>query len=233
MKYQYLLWDIDGTLLDFLASERNAVKTLFQRFGLGECTDEMVAIYSQINVKYWKALERGEIKKPEMLVARYREFFKTVNINPDLAEDFNACYQVELGETICFMENAKELLEKLKEEKMIQIAVTNGTKVAQNNKMKKSGMDRIFDFIFISEDIGFEKPDVKFFEHVFSKTGITDLSKVLIVGDSLTSDMKGGMNAGIDTCWYNPKHVENTSGLKVDYEIKSLWEILKILEFNS
>ena len=229
MKYQFLLWDIDGTLLDFLASEKNAVKTLFQKFSLGECTDEMVAIYSEINVKYWKALERGEVKKTEMLVDRYREFFRTINIDQSIAEAFNECYQVELGETICFMENGKELLEKLKEKNYVQIAVTNGTKVAQNNKMKKSGMDRIFDFTFISEDMGAEKPDKKFFEQVFETAGITDLSKVLIIGDSLTSDMKGGVGAGIDTCWYNPKHAENTSGLRVTYEIESLWDVLKIL----
>ena len=243
MRYKYLLWDIDGTILDFLAAEKNAIRTLFDKFGLGPCSEEMIATYSGINVRYWKMLERGLIKKQDMLVERFREFFSLVNVDVAMAEEFNENYQIALGDTICFMENAKELLIQLKAAGFIQIAVTNGTARAQSKKLKRSGLDQIFDRVFISEEVGAEKPDVKFFERVFSECGIHRRSQVLIIGDSLTSDMQGGINAGIATCWYHPvrpgkerdrdetshEDQENAPEISVTYEVSSLSEITRIV----
>lgn len=103
--------------------------------------------------------------------------------------------------------------------------MTNGTAIAQKKKLEKSGLNDIVDDIFISEMVGYEKPNAKFFERVISKVGITDLSQALMIGDSLTSDIQGGFNAGIDTCWYNPKGVENDSSLTPTYIIKDLHEL--------
>ena len=128
-KFKYLLWDIDGTVLDFLAAEKAAIQALFPKFGLGECTDEMVERYSEINVKYWQALERNEMTKPEILVGRYREFFETEGIDPSLAEAFNDAYQPALGDTVVFCDDCNEILKKLKGEYVL-VAVTNGTKAA-------------------------------------------------------------------------------------------------------
>lgn len=249
-EYKYLLWDIDGTVMDFLAAERAAIKTLFVKFNLGECTDEMLKRYSAINVRYWKALERGEKTKPQILVERFREFFEGEGINPALAESFNEEYQVTLGDTVVIRDNSDILLSELKG-KYILAAVTNGTKVAQEKKLKTSGFDKVFDYIFISEIVGAEKPNKQFFDVVFesmninvndiSRTNISandfakdslleEKSKFLIIGDSLTSDIRGGINAGIDTCWYNPNGDVNNSEMVPTYIISNLNELKNILQ---
>lgn len=223
-----ILWDIDGTILDFIRAEHAAIKKCFEVFQLGECTDEMIARYSKINKGYWEKLERKEITKPELLVGRFKDFFAGENIITDCAKEFNKEYQVRLGDTICFCDNSYELLKSLKG-RVKQYAVTNGTKIAQDKKLSKSGLIEVFDDIFISEEVGYEKPDVRFFEHVWAKIGAYRPDEVMIVGDSLTSDMKGGNNAGIVCCWYNPKKVPNTKNLKIDYEIENLNEIKALI----
>ena len=223
-----ILWDIDGTLLNFLAAEHVAMKTCFEVFGLGECTDEMIGRYSVINRKYWEKLERGEITKPEVLIGRFREFFDTEGIRTDCAEDFNREYQVRLGDTICFCDNGYELVKKLKGH-VKQYAVTNGTKVAQDKKLTKSGLIDLFDGVFISEEIGVEKPGIGFFESVWKCIGEYEKSEIMLIGDSLTSDIQGGNNAGIVCCWYNPGHMVNNKGVKVDIEIDNLQKLPEIL----
>lgn len=223
-----ILWDIDGTLLDFIKAEYAAIKKCFEVFQLGECTDEMIARYSKINRKYWEGLERKEFTKSEVLVGRFEEFFATENIQTECAPEFNKEYQVRLGDTICFCDNSYELVKGLRS-CVKQYAVTNGTKVAQDKKLKKSGLVDLFDDVFISEDVGYEKPDIAFFQHVWESIGKYEPEEVMIVGDSLTSDMQGGNNAGIVCCWYNPKKLPNTKNLKIDYEIEDLNEILEIL----
>ena len=145
-----------------------------------------------------------------------------------IAEEFNSDYQLTLGDCIVFVENAKEILLSQKGRFTIA-AVTNGTKVAQEKKLRLSGLCDIFDAIFISENIGAEKPNKAFFDHVFENLGITDKSQVLIIGDSLSGDMKGGYLSGIDTCWYNPDHAPNTMDFAVTYEIDSLDQINQIV----
>lgn len=226
-----ILWDVDGTLLDFIKAEYAAMKKCFEVFHLGECTDEMIARYSVINKGYWERLERGELTKPEVLIGRFQEFFATEGIVTDCAEGFNREYQVRLGDTICFCDDSYELLKSLKG-KIKQYAVTNGTKVAQDKKLKRSGLDELFDDIFISEEIGIEKPDVGFFQRVWEKTEQYEPDEVMIVGDSLTSDMQGGNNAGIICCWYNPHKKENDKNLTIDYEIDNLQKVLEIIEEN-
>lgn len=229
-KYSVILWDIDGTILNFLAAEKAAIQHGFQEFNIGECTDEMLADYSQINKKYWEMLERKEATKQEILYGRFYEFFDKYGIDKSIADDFQPWYQLALGDTIVFENGALELLQELKG-KVKQYAVTNGTKVAQTKKLSKSGLDKIFDGVFISEDIGVEKPSEDFFVKVFQKTELTetDKKKILIVGDSLTSDIKGGNNIGIDTCWYNPKGANKPNDIIVNYEIKELSDLKKYL----
>lgn len=224
-----LLWDIDGTLLDFLAAEKAAMKKCFEVCGLGECTDEMIARYSKINKKYWEKLERGEITKPEVLVGRFEKFFASEGIVTDCASEFNKEYQIRLGDTICFCDDGYELVKSLKGQ-VKQYAVTNGTKVAQDRKLTKSGLIELFDHIFISEVLGVEKPGVGFFEKVWEQIGKYQSDEIMIIGDSLTSDMQGGNNTGILCCWYNPKGTVNDKGVRIDYEIDDLWKVLEILE---
>lgn len=224
-----LLWDIDGTLLNFEKAERYAIRKCFEIFGIGECTDEMILNYSKINKSYWERLERGEITKPQVLRGRFEEFFKSENIDFNRIDDFNREYQVRLSDKIFFCDNAYELVMSLKG-KVRQYAVTNGTLLAQSKKLKQSGLDKIFDGVFISDEVGFEKPSIEFFDAVWEKIGKHDKNEVMIVGDSLSSDMKGGNNAGILCCWYNPDGAENNTGVHIDYEIKNLNEILSLTE---
>lgn len=224
-----LLWDIDGTLLNFLAAEKAAMKKCFEVCGIGECTDEMIARYSKINRKYWEMLERGEITKPQVLIGRFEEFFESEGIVTDCATEFNKEYQVRLGDTICFCDNGYELVKSLKG-RVKQYAVTNGTKVAQDKKLAKSGLVELFDAVFISEEIGVEKPGVGFFEKVWDSVGKYKSDEVMIIGDSLTSDIQGGNNAGILCCWYNPKGAVNYTGVRVDYEIDNLQKVKEIID---
>jgi len=223
-----VLWDIDGTLLNFAAAEKVAIRKCFEIHGMGECTDEMLAEYVEINHKYWKMLERGEMSKPEILVGRFAEFFRSQNLDVSKAEAFNADYQVRLGDTVCFEDNGIEVINAL-QGKVHQYAVTNGTRIAQKRKLANSGLDKLLEKAFISDEIGVEKPMIGFFEAVWAEIGDYEKDEVLIVGDSLTSDMQGGVNAGILTCWYNPKGMPNTSGLLLDYEIRNLQEILDLV----
>lgn len=223
-----ILWDVDGTLLDFLKAEHEAIKKCFEIYQLGECTDEMIQRYSVINRRYWERLERKEITKPEVLIGRFQEFFASEGIITDCAEDFNKEYQVRLGDTICFCDDSYELMKELQSQ-VKQYAVTNGTKVAQDRKLSRSGLDQLFDGIFISEEVGMEKPDVRFFDYVLSQIGEYKKDEILIVGDSLTSDIQGGNNAGIVCCWYNPHKMVNTKDLVIDYEIDDLQKLRGIV----
>ena len=226
-----ILWDIDGTLLSFKLAERAAIRACFAEFGLGELTDDMLTRYSAINASYWKRLELGELTKPQVLRGRFEEFFAAYGRNTDCVDDFNARYQVRLGETVVFNDNGKELVQRLRG-RVKQFAVTNGTLVAQQGKLKNSGLDQLLDDVFISDVVGVEKPGIGFFGAVFAAIGDYDKDEVLIVGDSLTSDMQGGNNAGILCGWYNPTGEPVPEGLRIDYDIRDLNAVEMILELE-
>lgn len=223
-----ILWDVDGTLLDFLAAEKAAIRACFARFGLGECSDAQIAQYSATNQRYWRRLENGEITKAQVLVGRFEEFFAREGIDPALAASFNEEYQLRLGDTVCFMDRSYELIARLRG-RVRQYAVTNGTRVAQERKLERSGLGKLFDGVFISELVGAEKPSPAFFNYVLEQIAPVDKSEVLIVGDSLTSDMRGGLQAGIPCCWYNPKGLPLPEGMELDYIIHDLNQVEDIL----
>lgn len=227
--FKVILWDVDATLLNFEKAEEAGIRGCFEKYNLGECTDEMLENYKGINRGYWQAMERGEIEKPVLLVKRFEDFLNAYGLDSSVAAGFNELYQILLGETVVFYENALETVQALKG-KVLQFAVTNGTKVAQDGKLRNSGLDKEFDRVFISEVVGVEKPNKGFFDAVFAEIGEYAKDEVLIVGDSLTSDIQGGVNAGIKTCWFNPKGAENTSALKPDYEIRDIGEVLEIVK---
>jgi len=227
-----ILWDVDGTLLDFAAAERAAILTCFERFGLGECTDEMLARYSAINQSYWRRLERGELTKEQVLTGRFREFLDKEGIpRPDIGA-LNGAYQLLLGDTIRFQDDAYELVRRLRG-RVKQYAATNGTRTAQRKKLKNSGLEELLDGVFISEEVGAEKPSPAYFQAVFDRIGPCRRDEVLIVGDSLTSDMQGGDNAGILCCWYNPKGLPRPEAPRIDFDIRRLDEVEGLLDLIS
>lgn len=224
-----ILWDVDGTLLDFIAAEKAAIKTLFGEFNLGQCSDEMIKRYSEINKTYWQRLERGEITKQEVLVGRFKEFFKSEGIDISVVEEFNSLYQLRLGDTIVYHDDSLEIIKSL-QGRVRQYVVSNGTVKAQSKKLRLSGLGELVDGIFLSEHIGVEKPNIEFFDKVLEEIKPAARSSILIVGDSLTSDIQGGNNAGIVTCWYNPLGDKAPDKYRIDYEISDLHQIYEIIE---
>ena len=223
-----ILWDVDGTLLNFVEAEKAAIQTCFRVFGLGVCTDEMAARYSRLNVLYWERLERGEMTKAQILTGRFVEFFRREGVDCSRIEEFNADYQLRLGDTICFNDDSLAVVKSLCG-RVRQYAVTNGTITAQTKKLERSGLGAVFDGVFISDHVGAEKPSPLFFQKVFDAIAPVDRRRTMIVGDSLTSDILGGAAAGIVTCWYNPSGKKNDMGVRVDREIRDLHEVEAML----
>lgn len=226
-RYEILLWDVDQTLLDFEKSQEYALKSSFEKFGM-KVNDKILSRYSEINEGYWKRLEKGEVTKAELLTGRFAMLFKELGITHVMAENFEPTYQEALGSVFYFRDDADLLCRKLKG-RVRQYAVTNGVSKTQRNKLRLSGLDQILDDIFVSEEMGCPKPQTEYFEACFHKIPDFKREKAIIVGDSLSSDMQGGNNAGIACCWYNPDKKVNTSGLKIDYEIINLWEVEGLL----
>ncbi|MCM1136300.1 MAG: YjjG family noncanonical pyrimidine nucleotidase [Clostridium sp.] len=225
--FDIILWDVDQTLLDFDRSQTYALNKSFQKFNR-EITDETVKRYAAINDAWWKRHELGEVTKKELLPGRFRTLFSELGITDIPVEEFAAFYQVALGSVFFFKDNSNELCGRLRG-KVRQYAVTNGVSATQRNKLRLSGLDKIMDDIFISEEMGSPKPSIQYFEECFRRIPDFQKERAVIVGDSLSSDMRGGNNAGIACCWYNPEKKANTAGLRIDYEIRNLWEIEEIL----
>ncbi len=229
MKYKHLLFDADDTLLDFQASEQTALKTLFERIDL-TFTQTLVNKYHEINHGLWAAFERGELTKDEILQTRFRKLFTEIGFEvdrPSLEEE----YQELLASGHMLIPGATELLDHLKDRYDLYI-VSNGVASTQYNRLHASGLFPYFKNIFISEETGYQKPQVEFFEYVFERIPQFDASRALIIGDSLSSDIQGGINAKIDTCWYNPKKLPNTKGLTITQEIASLDQLYQVLFDN-
>lgn len=226
--FDLLLWDVDGTLLDFKAAEAAAIRALFAQFGMGECPDDMLERYSALNQKYWKRLELGELTRSQVLVGRFSEFFAREGLDGPGPERFNEAYQQCLGDTVVFRDHSRELVASLRG-RIPQYAVSNGTVLAQTRKLRLSGFDQLLDGVFLSEQVGVEKPSEEFFRRVFAAIGRVDRARTLIVGDSLTSDILGGNRAGIRACWYNPAGAVNETQARPDYVIRDLNEVLTIL----
>ena len=225
-----ILWDLDNTLLDPRPPERLAIRKCFRDLDLGECTDEMLDAYPAINNKWWTMCEKGEKTKDEILVGRFQEFLSVFGRPVDKAADFLADYMDSLGDNIFPIPGALETLRYLRG-KVKQYILTNGVWASQRKKLCNSGIIDIVDDVFVSEDIGIEKPEKGIFDRVLDKIGCTDRSEVIMVGDSLTTDIRGGNNAGILCCWFNPKHKARPSDLRIDYEIDEIMKLLPILGF--
>lgn len=223
-----LLWDVDGTLLNFEQAERRAFQTCLERFG-AVFSEERLHTYSAINDAYWKRLELGEVTKTRVYLGRFEDFFRVAGIADIEPAAFNARYQAALGEIYIVNDDSITLCRALGR-RYAQYVVTNGGGVAQRGKLKNSGLDRVMDGVFISEEVGFAKPDVRFFELCFAQIPGFQREETVIIGDSLTSDMRGGNNAGIRCCWYNPAGLPAPEDLRIDGVISNLQMLPALLE---
>ena len=221
-----VLFDLDDTLFDFHKAEKIALTKTLVHFGI-DPTEETLALYSAINAAHWKRLELGEISREEVKVGRYRELFKTIGVECDPVKA-TAYYESMLAIGHYFMPGAPELLEELYGKYRLYI-VSNGTAKVQEGRIGSSGIAKYMDGIFISQILGANKPDKQFFDICFAEIPDFSLSETVIIGDSMSSDIKGGINAGITTVWFNPKGIENDNDIKPDYTIKELSEVPGLL----
>ena len=226
-KYTTILFDADDTLFDFKCSEHEAVKDVLSLVGLPE-TNEIIEKYSEINKGYWKMLERGEITKKDLFIARWKTFLDFYGLTDADAEMIAKHYLTSLSQKCYLLDGAEELCQKLYGKFRLYI-VTNGYAVVQHGRFDKSPIRQYFEDMFISEEMGAEKPSREYFDAVFSKIPDFDKERAIIIGDSLTSDIKGGINSGIDTCWYNPKGVYAPEDFSITYTISRLSEIEDIV----
>jgi len=224
-KYTTLYFDLDNTILDFTAAEYNAIRTLLKQHGLPS-SDDIVSVYSAINQSWWERFEKGEIKKQEIFAGRFEDLLKKFNFLGN-AQKMADDYFVLLSMGYDIISGAKEALTYLKEKGYTICITTNGVSSTQYRRIDGCGLKRYFDYVFVSEDAGHQKPEKEYFEYVMSNTPEKDKSKILVIGDSLSSDILGGINFGVDTCWLNPKHKQGMQ--KPTYEIADIMQICDIL----
>ena len=219
--------DLDDTLLDFHKGERKAITETLSHFGV-EVTEELITRYRTFNRNCWEALERGEMERDDVLTKRFELFFNSVGREVSAA-DVQAYYEVKLSEKAYYIDGAEELLCALHGKYKLYIT-SNGTAFVQDRRIKASGIARYFDGIFISERMGAHKPSVDFFNACFEQMDAPVREETVIIGDSLTSDILGGINAGIHTCHYTLGREFTYTDIKPEYSVRFLHEIPEILE---
>lgn len=225
-----LLLDIDDTLLDFHAYVRTAANEGFEEFGLGVYTDEMFAVFTEINNGLWHQLEKGEITFEELKQTRWNKVFAALGISFD-GVMFEEHFRKKLFHSGIPINGAIEILEYLKG-RYILCAASNGPYEQQLNRLKVAGMLPYFAHTFISEKIGASKPSKEFFDHCIAALNAEDTvlpEEIMIIGDSLSSDIAGGINSGLKTCYYDRTASGNTGGMKIDYIVTNLDGIREFL----
>lgn len=220
--YKWLLFDADNTLFDFTKAEEKSLKATFELQKLSY-SQKFVEVYKMINHAVWEAFERGELTAVEVKLLRFEKLLNEINVKGD-ASQFSQTYVQQLGNCPDLIPGAEELLASLAPRYKIGM-ITNGLKVVQRSRLALSPIQNYFDPIIISDEVGSKKPEPAIFDIAFSAMNNPAKEEVIIIGDSLSSDMLGGINYGIDTCWYNPHNKENNHNLPVTYEIKSLAEL--------
>ncbi|PLS01890.1 YjjG family noncanonical pyrimidine nucleotidase [Neobacillus cucumis] len=225
-KYKTLLFDVDDTLLDFAAAEALALEMLFKSRNIS-ITSAIENHYKKINQGLWKSFEEGKIGRDEVVNTRFSLLFKEYGqiVDGVLMEKY---YRSFLEEGHQLINGAFELISELQNHFDLYI-VTNGVSRTQDKRLRDSGLHPLFKEIFVSEDTGFQKPMKEFFDYVFARIPESSEDQTLIIGDSLSSDIKGGQLAGLDTCWFNPQGKPNNSRINPTYEIRNLNELFQIL----
>ena len=225
--FEFLFLDLDDTILDFQKAEHIALSKTLKEFGL-EPTEAVLKRYNLINKAHWEALERKELTREQVLVGRFQTLFEEMGITVEpvqVARD----YEDNLSVGHWFLPGAEEAVERLSKKYKLYLA-SNGTAKVQAGRLKSANISRFFAEVFVSQELGANKPSPEYFEKCFARIPDFDKSRAIIVGDSLTSDILGGQNAGIATCWVNPHHKEGRADIRVDYEIQALSQLEDLLE---
>lgn len=226
--YTCVLLDVDNTLLDFDAAERQALTDMLTEYDLPHDA-AACETYHTVNRELWDALAKGQLTRKRLFQVRFSRFMQAVGV-PDNGKGaaMNDRYEELLSTHADLLPGALPALEELGEVATLAI-VSNGSISVQEPRIAASGIDRFMDGIYISEKIGAAKPSAKFFEYALRDLGITNRRRVLVVGDDLLADIKGGINAGLDTCWVNFKNQENNTGIQPKYTVTSFEELYRIV----
>lgn len=227
--YRFLLLDADYTLLDFDQDMLHAFQATFETCFAGQRPYDpaLLDTYEQCNDRWWKKLERGGCEKSQLFTGRFRDFLAETELSGD-PEEINETYFKNLGQGGALLPGALELVRDLSAQYELYI-VTNGNAATQKTRLERSGLMDYVNSYFVSEDAGAAKPDVRYFEYVFSRIPGFAKEEALLIGDSLTSDMQGAKNVGIDSLWYCPQGGVTPEGLAITYRAESFEEIRELL----
>ena len=224
---EFLLLDLDDTILDFHKAERIAISKTIRQFGL-EPTEEVLQRYHVINKWHWEQLELGKLTRPQVLENRFGALFSEFGVVADQAACAKA-YERNLSIGHYFLPGAQEAVASL-HKKYRLFLVSNGTASVQKGRMTSANLYPFFEKVFVSQEIGHNKPAKAYFDACFAQIPDFDPAKAIIVGDSLTSDIKGGINAGLRTCWVNPSHLPGRADIRPDHEIEGIHQLEELLE---
>ena len=227
MTYTTVLFDLDDTLTDFSGNEFVALEEAMAKNDI-ILTEQMFTLYKMINRELWNNFEKGLFTKKEILSLRFDSFFAQTDTMGD-ASQLNHDYLIAMGRHAKNNDGAMALLDALADAGVRVALVTNGAEMAQKIKLAVTGLDQYFDDIYISDVTGHAKPDRRFFEFVEEAMGGFKENQTIIVGDSLGSDILGGRDYGLTTCWFNPEGKENHTDIEPDYEIDALGGLLTVL----
>ena len=225
--FEFLFLDLDDTILDFHKAERIAIAKTIREFGVGP-TEEVLHRYHLINKWHWEQLELGRLTRAEVLENRFGVLFQELGVEADKSLCART-YEHNLSQGHYFLPGAEEAVDRLSRKYRLFLA-SNGTASVQKGRMTSANLYRFFEKVFVSQEIGHNKPSLEYFEAAFSQIPGFDKSKCLMVGDSLTSDIRGGANAGIKTCWVNPEGLPCRADIRPDYEIQYLHQLEDLLE---
>lgn len=228
MNFNFVLFDLDGTIFDYHKAEHKALKKLFNHFQISGEFDELRKKYIKINLSTWEEFREHKITAEELKTKRFRLFSEKLNLNIP-PHKFSQMYQKFLAEGTDLLAGAMEVLDSLKNVNIKMSLITNGLAQVQNERLNNSPIIEYFADVFISEEIGFAKPHPAIFEHIFEKDDGLEKDKTIIIGDNLYSDIKGGRDFGIKTCWFNPEKEDNFTEIIPDYEIEELRQIPPIV----
>ena len=223
---EFLFLDLDDTILDFHKAERVAISKTIREFGV-EPTEEILDLYHRINKWHWEQLELGNLTRAKVLVNRFGVLFEKLGREVD-APGCAKVYERNLSQGHWFLPGAEEAVDRLSRQYRLFLA-SNGTAVVQKGRMTSANLYRFFEQVFVSQEIGHNKPSREYFEACFARIPGFDREKAMIIGDSLTSDIRGGINAGIKTVWVNPDHLR-CGDIRPDYEIEALHQLEALLQ---
>lgn len=223
---EFLFLDLDDTILDFKKAERIAIGKTIRDFGI-EPTEEILALYHKINKWHWEQLELGNLTRAEVLENRFRVLFHELGMGVD-SEKAARTYEKYLSQGHWFLPGAEEAVDALSKKYRLFLA-SNGTASVQKGRMTSANLYRFFETVFVSQEIGHNKPSKAYFDACFAAIPGFDPAKAMIVGDSLSSDIQGGMNVGIKTVWVNPDH-KSSGNIRPDFEIEALHQLEALLE---